>query len=43
MQSGLTDKQAQLTQQFAALEAALSQNRSTSSWLTTQLAALPVA
>jgi flagellar hook-associated protein 2 len=43
MQSGLTDKQAQLTQQFAALEAALSQNQSTSSWLTTQLASLPVA
>ena len=43
MQSGLTDKQAQLTQQFAALEAALSQNQSTSAWLTNQLNSLPVA
>jgi flagellar hook-associated protein 2 len=43
MQSGLTDKQAQLTQQFAALEGVLSQNQSTSAWLTSQLAALPVA
>jgi flagellar hook-associated protein 2 len=43
MQSGLTDKQAQLTQQFAALEAALSQNQATSSWLTTQLNSLAVS
>jgi flagellar hook-associated protein 2 len=41
MQSALADKQKQLTQQFAALEGALSQNQSTSSWLTTQLNALP--
>jgi flagellar hook-associated protein 2 len=37
MQSALADKQKQLQQQFAALEGALSQNQSTSSWLTTQL------
>ena len=36
-------KQAQLVQEFAKMEAALSQNQSTSSWLTSQLAALPVA
>jgi flagellar hook-associated protein 2 len=40
MQSALNDKQAQLQQQFAALEAALSQNQSTSSWLSSQLASL---
>ena len=34
-------KQNQLVQEFAAMEAALSQNQSTSSWLTSQLAALP--
>ena len=43
MQSALADKQAQLTQQFAALEGALSQNQSTSSWLASQVAALPTA
>jgi len=36
-------KQNELVQQFAAMEAALSQNQSTSSWLTNQLAALPTA
>jgi flagellar hook-associated protein 2 len=41
MQSALADKQTQLTNQFAALEAALSQNQSESSWLTSQIAALP--
>jgi flagellar hook-associated protein 2 len=41
MQAALTDKQNALTQQFAALEAALSSNQSTSSWLTSQIAALP--
>lgn len=41
MQSSLTDKQNQLTQQFAALEGALSQSQSTSSWLSSQLASLP--
>jgi flagellar hook-associated protein 2 len=41
MQSALADKQSQLVKQFADLEAALSQNQSTSSWLTSQLAALP--
>jgi flagellar hook-associated protein 2 len=34
-------KQTQLIKEFAAMEAALSQNQSTSSWLTNQLAALP--
>jgi flagellar hook-associated protein 2 len=34
-------KQKQLVQEFAAMEAALSQNQSTSNWLTSQLAALP--
>src|SRR6185312_345359 len=34
-------KQNQLVQEFAAMEAALSQNQSTASWLTSQLAALP--
>lgn len=42
MQAALTDRQNQLTQQFAALESALSQNQSTASWLNSQLAALPV-
>jgi flagellar hook-associated protein 2 len=41
MQSALDDKQNQLTHQFAMLEAALSGNQSTSSWLTSQIAALP--
>jgi flagellar hook-associated protein 2 len=36
-----TVKQNELVQEFAAMEAALSQNQSTSSWLTSQLAALP--
>ena len=36
-------KQNQLVQEFAAMEAALSQNQSTSNWLTSQLAALPIA
>jgi flagellar hook-associated protein 2 len=36
-----TLKQQQLVQQFASMEAALSQSQSTSSWLTSQLAALP--
>jgi flagellar hook-associated protein 2 len=34
-------KQNQLVQEFAAMEAALSQNQSTSNWLTSQLNALP--
>jgi flagellar hook-associated protein 2 len=34
-------KQNQLVQEFAAMEAALSQNQSTSNWLTSQLSALP--
>jgi flagellar hook-associated protein 2 len=34
-------KQQELVQQFAQMEAALSQSQSTSSWLTSQLAALP--
>ena len=37
----LADKQAALTQQFAQLEAALSSNQSTMSWLSSQIAALP--
>lgn len=41
MQSALTDKQNQLTQEFANLESALSQNQSTSSWLSSQISALP--
>ncbi|MGZ4243106.1 MAG: flagellar filament capping protein FliD [Solirubrobacteraceae bacterium] len=41
MQSALDDKQNQLTRQFAMLEAALQGNQSTSSWLTSQIAALP--
>jgi flagellar hook-associated protein 2 len=41
MQSALTDKQNFLVQQFAQLEAALSSNQSESSWLTSQIAALP--
>jgi flagellar hook-associated protein 2 len=41
MQAALADKQTQLTNQFAALEAALSSNQSESSWLTSQINALP--
>jgi flagellar hook-associated protein 2 len=41
MQSALDDKQAQLTRQFAMLEGALQGNQSTSSWLSSQIAALP--
>jgi flagellar hook-associated protein 2 len=41
MQSALADKQNFLVQEFAQLEAALSSNQSQSSWLTSQLAALP--
>ncbi len=41
MQSALDDKQNQLTRQFALLEAALSGNQSTSSWLTSQINSLP--
>ncbi|MHB1569706.1 MAG: flagellar filament capping protein FliD [Solirubrobacteraceae bacterium] len=40
MQSSLTDKQNQLVQQFAKMEAALSQNQSTASWLTSQITQL---
>jgi flagellar hook-associated protein 2 len=36
-------KQAQLVREFAQMEAALSQNQATSTWLTNQLAALPTA
>jgi flagellar hook-associated protein 2 len=36
-----TAKQAQLVQQFAQMEAMLSSSQSTSSWLTSQIAALP--
>lgn len=43
MQSALADKQNQLIQQFAQLESALSSNQSQSSWLTSQIAALPGA
>ncbi|HZU40176.1 MAG TPA: flagellar filament capping protein FliD [Solirubrobacteraceae bacterium] len=42
MQAALTDKQNQLQQQFANLEAALSQNQSTASWLTSQISSLPM-
>jgi flagellar hook-associated protein 2 len=41
MQAALTDKQNALTQQFATLESALSQNQSTSAWLTSQINSLP--
>lgn len=41
MQSALNERQNMLVQQFAQLEAALSGNQSTSSWLASQLAALP--
>jgi len=36
-----TQKQQQLIQQFAQMEAMLSSSQSTSSWLTSQIAALP--
>jgi flagellar hook-associated protein 2 len=39
----LADKQAALTKQFARLESVLSQNQSTSNWLTSQIASLPTA
>jgi flagellar capping protein FliD len=41
MQSALDGKQNHLTTQFAALEAALSGNQSTSAWLTSQINSLP--
>lgn len=41
MQAALADKQAQLQQEFAALESTLSQNQSQSSWLTSQINSLP--
>jgi flagellar hook-associated protein 2 len=41
MQASLADQQQQLTNQFAAMEAALSSNQSESSWLTSQIAQLP--
>jgi flagellar hook-associated protein 2 len=41
LQQANTVKQSQLVHEFAAMEAALSQNQSTASWLTSQLAALP--
>ncbi|MGH2873433.1 MAG: flagellar filament capping protein FliD [Solirubrobacteraceae bacterium] len=40
MQSALTDKQNDLVQEYAQMEAALSQNQSTASWLTSQTAQL---
>jgi flagellar hook-associated protein 2 len=43
MQSALTDKQNFLVQEYAQLESALSSNQSESSWLTSQIAALPGA
>ena len=43
MQAALADKQNQLVQQFSQLEAALSSNQSTSSWLTSQINSLPGA
>lgn len=42
MQSMLADKQLQLQQQYAALEGVLSQNQSTSAWLTSQMNSLPL-
>ncbi len=41
MQSALDDKQQHLTRQFAMLEAALSGNQATSSWLNSQINSLP--
>jgi flagellar hook-associated protein 2 len=43
LNSLLTDKQNTLTQQFAALEGALSQSQSMSTWLTSQISSLPTA
>lgn len=43
MQAALNDKELALQQQFAAMEAALSQNQSTQAWLTSQISALPAA
>ncbi|HLH67244.1 MAG TPA: flagellar filament capping protein FliD [Solirubrobacteraceae bacterium] len=40
MQQSLADKQNQLVQEFAQMEAALSQNQSTASWLTSQISQL---
>jgi flagellar capping protein FliD len=41
MQETLNAKQTALQAQFAALEATLSQNQSTASWLSSQINALP--
>jgi flagellar hook-associated protein 2 len=41
LQAANTQKQNSLVQQFAAMEAALSSNQSTASWLNSQIAALP--
>ncbi len=41
MQANNTAMQSQLVQQFAQMEAALSSSQSTSSWLTSQISALP--
>lgn len=41
MDEMLADKQNSLTQEFAEMEAALSQNQSTSSWLTSAISSLP--
>ena len=38
-----TQKQNELVQEFAQMEAVLSSNQSTSSWLTSQIAALPTS
>lgn len=43
LNSLLTDKQNTLTAQFAALEGALSQSQSMSTWLTSQISSLPTA
>lgn len=43
MQASLAEKQSQLVNQFAAMEAALSGNQSTATWLTGQIAQLPGA
>lgn len=43
MQAELAVRENMLVQQFAQMESALSQNQSTSSWLTSQIASLPVA
>ncbi len=41
MQNANAQQQQELVQQFANMEAALSQSQSTSSWLTSQLSSLP--